>query len=540
MKNLFYKLLSIMLVFSLAFSLVSCSDNDGSGYIFRYSVIDDPKNLDPQLSTDDASLNVVSNLFVGLLALDENGNITNGVSQSYEVSGDGLIYTFNLSEDFYWKSKGEYKENLTADDFVFTFQRLANKLTNSPYSENFFMIKNLKKIYDNELDMSKLGVYKKDKYTLVIELENPDNTFPILLTTPAAFPCKESFFNDTHGKYGLETDCVVSNGAFYLNSWLYDPYGQDNYVILKRNPYYNDIDRVFPSGINYFITRDRQISVSDYKGDKADVIVDNGTATDIYNNKSIVKGFNDSTTGIIFNMSDPIFSMLEVRQALAYSINRNLIDELPNNIQPSGAIVPSSVKILNKSFRELVSEPAYSFQNVSKAKYLWLTSLTNSQLDSISGTTLITSDKFSSSSYYSQIISQWNEAFGFYCPVEVLPHSKYQERIKNGDYKLAVTELSADYNSPAAFLDFYSHSEITEENGFEPEVYDEILENAKTTLSLSDSIDLYSSAEGYLIENAIFIPVFYQSEYLIYNNKLSDITFNPFNNTLFFLKSKKQ
>lgn len=539
MRKKIHSIVLAVVLIVVSLFVTSCSSKDGSSYTFRFSIINDPQNLDPQVATDDASINIIGNLFDGLLKLDDNGSIVNGVALKYEVSSDGLKYTFTLRDDYFWKSKGDYKEKVIADDFVFTFQRLALKSTKSPYSENFFMIKNLEKIYNGEEDLSKLGVYAENENTLVIELEHPESTFPVLLTTSPAFPCNESFFDSTEGKYGLETNSVAANGPFYLNSWLYDAYGQDNYVVLKKNAYYNDIEKVYPLGINYFVSRGRDKSVSDYDGERTDVIIDDGTTSSLIK-KSIVNSYNDKTTGIVFNMSDSVFSVDDVRQALSYAIDRNSFSKISDYTEKAGAVVPSAVTILNKSYRELVSQPAFSGYNISLAKYLWSTSLTQSQLDSLSGVTLITCKDFSSSDNYSSVTEQWKNVLSFYCPVEVISRSEYEQRIKDGNYKIAVCQIDGSYNSPASYLDSFSDGYISSLTGFYSEEYNSIMQNAHYSLSLSSSIGFYEKAEKYLIDNNYFIPCFYEKDYFLYHKELSDISYDAITGIIRFSQSKKK
>lgn len=530
--------LCFLLIISLFIS--SCSEKDGSGYIFRYSIYNDPKNLDPQMATDVASLNVINNMFVGLVKLNSKGTIENGVAKSYEISDDDLTYTFNLNNNYSWKAYSDYSGEVTADDFVFAFERLATKTTVSPYSEDYFCIKNFEEIYNGTENIDKLGVKADGKYTLTITLDYPNLEFINLLATPSAFPCNRDFFYNTKGKYGLETKSIASNGAFYLRQWQYDPYGNNNYLILKKNSFYNDIDKVYPAGINYFVVKSREEAVSQYNDKDTDCIIDNGSTKSLFNNDSKWEGSFATTSGIIFNTSDDIFKIGDVRKALLLATDTSKIEDIPSYMEIAKGMVPSAVTMLNKSFRELAPEPRDECGNPSLADYLWMSSITNSQKDELADVTMIASDEFVSAQDYKQITEQWNNLLGFYCPVEIIPDKEYQERIKSGDYKIAIYEISAKSNSPLEYLKMFETDNQNNISAYSNIDYDGFMEKSSNAMSLNESVDIYSQAEKHIVDNAVFIPVYYLKDYLIYNKDMSDIEYNPFSEQLIFNKSKKK
>ncbi|MDR1753815.1 MAG: peptide ABC transporter substrate-binding protein, partial [Eubacterium sp.] len=96
--KIFGRILSLFIAF---FALASCSKGDGGDYVFKYDISDNPRTLDPQTAVDKNSHLIISNMFEGLLKLNERGNITAGVAGEYFVSDDGLTYTFELRDDVF-------------------------------------------------------------------------------------------------------------------------------------------------------------------------------------------------------------------------------------------------------------------------------------------------------------------------------------------------------------------------------------------------------------------------------------------------------
>jgi len=142
----FRYLLCIFITLSFIIS-TGCSEKDGSGYLFKYSLSADPKNLDPQIADDTPAMTVMGNIYSGLLKFADNGKLTEAVATDYKISSDGLTYTFNLREDNYWSgSDSDFKEQVTSKDFVFAFRRIFDKNTSSPYAKDFICIKNADKV----------------------------------------------------------------------------------------------------------------------------------------------------------------------------------------------------------------------------------------------------------------------------------------------------------------------------------------------------------------------------------------------------------
>ncbi len=537
-KKVFWKLL---LIFLVIFSLLgtSCSKNEGSNYLFRYSLLEDPKNLDPQLATDTSSLVIIENMFEGLLKNTSSGNLSEGVAKSYSVSEDGLTYTFELRENAFWTAK-DYSENVTAADFVFTFKRLINPATHSPYANQFLSIKNAEKINAGQLSIDNLGIKANGKYQLVIELEHPDANFLTLLTTSPAMPCNEKFFNSTKGRYGLETIDVISNGPFYLKDWLYDPYGKNNYLILRRNTTYSDVSKVYPSGLNFFIARTTDKINENYTKESTDCIVDNGFNRDLFNSKSINREYQNASSGIVFNLNNPYLKITEVRKSLSIALDRDLLSKkLPQNIKIANGIIPSGVTMLNKSFRELSAEPTLTMFNLSLSQYLWESTLTQAEKNSFNNSSIIVPKSYEYSDYLSSISDQWSDALGFYCTVEVLPDNEYKARIESGNYMMAIVKLTGDMNSPSAFLNSFRTGNKDNITKYSNQEFDSILSGAETAASHSESVSKFAQAEKFLTDNYIFTPIFYHTEYLINNKDMADIIYNPFTKQVNFTKAKK-
>ena len=261
---------------ALAFTCTGCSEDDGTNYIFKYDIAQNPRTLDPQTATDSASYEIIANMFEGLLRIDNEGNIQNAVAEKYTVSPDGLTYTFELKKDVYWTDGDKFEAQCTAKDFVFAFQRLFRPSTKSRTAGDFFCIKNSKGINKGIItDLSELGVKAEGDFKLIITLETPTPSFPSMLTTAPAMPCNEEYYNSTDGRYGLYADAIASNGAFYMFRWNYDQWSKDNnHIIMRANKKNKENQDIFPYGLNFFI--DEEDSYQNFLDESRHVYIASG------------------------------------------------------------------------------------------------------------------------------------------------------------------------------------------------------------------------------------------------------------------------
>lgn len=212
-------LISIILILIICISPLSgCGDKTDEAYIY-FELPEIPLTLDPQTASSDAELVIIKNIFEGLLRLDKDGNITNGIAESY--SKEGLKYTFKLREDAVW-SNGE---KVTADDFVFAFRRALNPETKAPFAKRLISIKNAKEILDGKKSVNELGIRAVDEKTVEITQAFEDSEFEKNLTSSVAMPCNQKLFLESEGKYGLVKDYIISNGSYRLTKWNKTSFG---------------------------------------------------------------------------------------------------------------------------------------------------------------------------------------------------------------------------------------------------------------------------------------------------------------------------
>ncbi|GHC69763.1 peptide ABC transporter substrate-binding protein [Limoniibacter endophyticus] len=207
----------------------------------------DPTTLDHQKTSTVAEGHIMRDLQEGLVAFGPKAEIVPGAAESWEISEDGLVYTFKLREDGKW-SNGE---PVTAEDFVFTFQRIQDPATAAPYANMHYIIKNAEKLNKGEVDKAELGVKAIDERTLEITLNEPTPYFLGLLTHQTGLPVNKKSVEE-HGEAFSRPGNLVSNGAFMLESFV-----PNDKIVLKKNPHYHAADEVKLETVNIIPFEDR-------------------------------------------------------------------------------------------------------------------------------------------------------------------------------------------------------------------------------------------------------------------------------------------
>ena len=498
----------------------SCS-NKSENYVFKSAVFGNPKTLDPQCAFDASAYSVIHNVFQGLFTYNENGDIVYGMIDDYSVSEDGLLWLFELKEGIMWSDGADYQAECTANDYVFAFQRLFKPETMSERAGEYYIIKNSEKINKGIIsDLSELGVRAINTYTLEIELEKTCSNFKALLAMSPAMPCNEEYFVSTEGRYGLAADCVASNHDYYVHTWNYDKWSNDNnYFILRLNKL-NKNKKTIPMGINFFINPNNE-----YKD------FEDGTFS-VYNSKSaeetieLLNEYNYLTFeigvwGFIFNFRSE-FSEYDYRISLANCVDYGEKDLIYSEIK---RIIPDNINIGEQSYSS-ISDVSAQYHN-----------------SDISNVGMLTSKKFimpqnsGLRAKIGDILQTWQVECNFYCNLSELNDIDYLKALQNGDFDIALVRIDGEYNSPYAFLNNFLHDNYENYSNYKNQKFEHIINSALTANDDKIAASFYMEAEQLLVDNAIFVPLCTEKEFIFVSDKLDNVWYNPYSRVYGYMES---
>ncbi len=516
--------------------MTSCKEDDGKGYVFGYDISSNPGSLDPQYASDKESYLIIGCIFEGLYRTAGDGSVEKAMAESCTVSDDGLTYTFTLKQNRYWTDVNGYNKQVTADDFVFGFQRLFMPETRAPKASEYFCIKNAQKINSGEItDVSQLGVKADGKFGLIIELEYTEPSFEMMLSMPAAMPCNKDYFAAAQGKYGLDAERTPSNGPFYVKTWYYDAWSKNNNnMVLRYSDKYDEHDEVTPLGLNFFVEDNHMTDFSD--GTSQSIVLSGSTAKNYLGSDYVYDEYSTAVYGIMMNTKKSIFKSDKLRYALLFASDKSTLS-LPFGYSAADGIVAPSVKNSLGGYRDTAGNrtavkpdeiKAYSSyqsacENIDKADLHSVNILAVQNRDEEIGESL------------GGILQQWQAKLGFYCSISYVSESEYDEKIASGDYTLALARINGDYNRPEAYLRQFTDS------GYKysamEDTYSALLQQATQAKDAKEEYELCVNAEKQLITDGRFIPVAYVTEYFISTKNCEGIIYDPFTGQIDYRKA---
>lgn len=538
------------------FFIIFCIIIVSSGCNFRdkplrlsYDLVDEPLNLDPQTAKDNASLLIINNVFEGLFTYDEHGKLIKGMTSNYEISNDGLTYSFELRNDSKWNDDNDKTEDyfVTAHDFEFAFKRLLSKDTNSTYAKLFYCIKNARQINKGEMDSSSLGVKALEDYKLQISLEAPNENFLKMLSLTCTMPCNEEYFKNTNGRYGLEAHTIVSNGPFVISTWQH----KRSIRIAKSESYHNKAN-VKPASVNFWIDGETPKKGEEEKPKEktSDRLLDDKTLAGFIDGFEISKfkekSFNsqpieNSSWGIVFNQNNTQLKNKNIRLAIASAFDRNSFkDTLPKNIQVSNAIVPNGVILNNNTYREYAGVSLAKEYNAEAAFNHYQKALKELEIKKISGIKiLIPEDGVKHEDYFLYVSQILQHDLGIFISIDKVEQKEYEKRLKSSDFDCALVNLEVVNNSLVSVFEQFASFSKKNYSGYNNPQVDLLLNKAIEKTDINSSKEEFKKIEQILLDDAIFIPMYYKRDYFVVSNSVKGLNYNKENGLISFKDVKR-
>lgn len=280
----------------------------------------DPTSLDPHKVSGDWENRIVGDIFEGLLTEDRGAQPIPGQAESWTISDDGLTYTFNLRDGIVWTDGTP----VTAGDFEFALKRLMDPATAADYAYLQYPIKNAEAVNGGTItDLDELGVKALDDKTLEITLKQPTPYFLGALTHYTAYPIPKHVV-EAKGAEWVKIGNIVTNGPYLPTEWV-----PGSHVTTVKNDAYYDAENVTIESAKFFVLEDEAAALKRYRAGDFDIMTE--FPTDQYEwMKTNMPGEPQvaAFAGLYYyvvNHNKPPFDNADVRQALAMSINREVI-----------------------------------------------------------------------------------------------------------------------------------------------------------------------------------------------------------------------
>lgn len=512
-------------------SLAACgSESEGKDYAFSYSLTADPRNLDPQMATDNNSLMVIKNMFEGLMRIGPGGDLIYGVATSYTANEDSTEFTFYLRKDASWSDGTP----VTAYDFDFAWKRALDPATGSTTCATLYCIKNAAAVREGRMPKENLGITIIDAYTLKVSLEYSYAEFPLQTTLAQFMPCNQVFFESTAGHYGLDAEYLIANGPFAFDKW-----NHDNYVRLIRNEKYKGQNEVCPrvlylgirsSDTDYFALLEETVEAAKIESYNVAKLEGSGYKTYTY---------TDKTWGLLFNTEAAGFTNVNIRQAFAMTIESSVYEPyLKDNTEIALDIVPPATKLNGAIYRELAGSGFRIASNPQAAHDFLVKGLREIEYTSMPDVTILCIDDEETIKMVQYMLQSWQQYLRVYINLEPMDQDDLESKVKLGDYQIAIYELSPTKDGPLACLQEFDSSTYNNPARLKSAAYDSYIDAASAKTNTEDILSYLVAAERYLNDYAIFYPLFYETTYYATWDSVEDIYFSPFDGTADFTCAK--
>ncbi|WP_026592720.1 peptide ABC transporter substrate-binding protein [Bacillus sp. UNC437CL72CviS29] len=461
------------------------------------------RTMDTARATDTDSGQAMRNVFEGLYNLGEGNKPVPGVAKSHEVSPDKTKYTFHLRN-----SKWSNGTPVTANDFVFAWQRAVDPATASEYAFLFFDIKNAKKINSKELPADQLGVKAINDHIFEVELERPVPYFISLTAFPTFLPINEEFFKSQGNKYALEDNKLIYNGAFTLSDWKHEQSFK-----FKKNTNYWDKNNVKLEEINFNIVKDHSTAVNLYESKQIDRLTLTSDLVDKYRKDSNFKERPD--VGVQFvrmNQKNKTLQNINVRQAIDKSIDKKAFVNilLNDGSLPAYSLVPKNfAKGPNgKDFRE--ENGNLTKENTKDAQKSWKQAKQELGSDKIS-IELLTSDNDLSKKTGEYLKEQLEKNLeGLTVSIKPQPRKQQVTLLLQGNYDIAIDGWSPDFADPITFLELFTTDNPYNLDHYSNKEFDDLIQKVKTDLAGDEKArwEALKQAEKILFKDAVVSPLY--------------------------------
>ncbi|MCH5353242.1 MAG: hypothetical protein J1E06_07235 [Acutalibacter sp.] len=523
------RLLALLTCLLLLLPLAGCSSRADMEFtaVLPSNVI----SLDPQTAASEASDIVIGSIFEGLCRITEDNEVHPGVAKSWDHNKDYTEFTFHLRS-----AKWSDGTAVTAEDFLFGILRALDPETGAADPDDLFLIRNARAIHNGEAGESALGVTVESDRKLVFHLESGYPDFPALTSGNHYLPCKQEFFEESAGRYGLSPEFILTNGPFtfpHIYAWNTDY--NEKQIRLARSDTYRGEHRVLPSTLTYLIDYDVEIDsdpVAALMAEKADILqLTESSAKEAEEKGLQVLSLNDGTAGLLLNPQADDLTYVVTREIFMKTLDReSLLAPYADDPDAEAAgIMPDCVQWNGEPYYG-ENESCYVQQDDDAAQSVpsLLSLLKLSKMPSI---TVLCPDDEASIAMANGFLVSWNAKLGSAFNILPLPEDKLNRRVAWGDYDAALYTLRAGgvtpYNVLKAF-DSNASPLLLEREEFDTALH-----------SVSFGREAFRDMEIVLQEQQVFYPLLKKNTYYALSPKVENITVSA-DHGVHFISAKKR
>ena len=502
------KTVKVLLALTTAAGMLAGCGSKTDTDTFRFANDTDIVGMDSTVVDDAMSFNAITAITDGLTTVDVKGNTIPGIAKSWDVSNNGLTYTFHLRD-----AKWANGDKVTAQDFVYSWHRIIKNAGNYAYmlGSEGASIKNADSLINlgtaaTDEQLNTLGIKATDDKTVVVDLEKNVPYFVGLMSFPCYFPQNQKFVEKCGKNYATKPEYILGNGAYKMTKWI-----KGNKATFTKNDKYYDAKSVKTKNIEMYLVQDPKTAAQNFDNGKVDYATINSTLVDKYKGKDTFKAIREGYLAyLICNFKADTTANKNLRHALSYAINRkDLCDNiLKDGSQPATGFVPAQLckSPAGKDFRE--ESGKYVDYDVKKAQEYLDAAKKELGTDTITVDLLYGTDESPMDTFAEYLQGSFTKLKGLKVNmVATVKKDRIYNREASGNFQIACTRWAPDYADPTTFLNVLASSNSNNYGKWENAQYNSLLKQAQNETDVNKRWNELLEAEKVMMDDMPNIPV---------------------------------
>lgn len=462
----------------------------------------EPASLDPHKVESDVEFNIISDLFDGLVSVSPAGEIQPRLAEKWE-NKDNTVWTFHLRPGIIWSDGTP----ITAEDIVWSWQRLVDPKTASPYASypGSMRILNGTDIAEGKKAPESLGVKAINDSTLEVTLTQPNAAFLAMLAHPSLVPIDKVLVGRFGDKW-TKPEHFVSSGAYKLSQWVVN-----ERIVAVRNPKYWDNEHTVINKVTYLPISSEAADVNRYKAGEIDIVYTVPINQFAQLKKTLGSELDVSpqlaTYYYQFNTTRPPFNDARVRKALNLALDKDIIADkvLGQGQRPAWLISQpdiGGVKLQNPDYaswpmdkriaeaKKLLAEAGFNDSHPLSFNLLYNTSESHQRIAIAAN-------------------SMWKKNLGVEAKLQNQEWKTMLDTMHTHNFDAVRYAWIADYDDAATFLNTFRTGDSQNTTQYSNPDYDRALVNAAKSKTAEERGKFYQQAEDLLGRDVPAIPVYH-------------------------------
>lgn len=494
-----------------------------------FAIHNEADTLDPGITNNSFASPYLNNTFEGLVTYDKDNNIIPGLAEDWNISDDGVVYTFNLRKGLKWSDGSP----LTSKDFAYAWKRVLDPNTGGQYADMLTdYIVNAAEFYEGKKSFEDVGIKTPDDDTIEITLKSPAPYYLSILAMWVYCPVKEEVVEAYPDRWAKDAETFICSGPFKASKMTF---GES--VVLVKNENYWNADKVKLEEITIRFIENKATALAAFETGE----IDGFRAippTDLPRLKAESDAFqvvpSMATTYYLINNKQKPLDNVKVRMALSLAIDRTELIEnvLQSTDIPAYGLVSPGYVYNGVDFNTGNTYGLAATAKVEEAQQL----LAEAGYPNGEGFPKLELSYYTDDTVkkVTEALQQmWKKNLNIDMEITTEEWKVYYDGIQKLDYHIAAMGWGADYLHPMTFLPLYETNNVANNAGYSNPEYDKLIAKAQSEIDEGKAVDIMREAEDLLMEDMPLLSLYHRSNFFMMAPYVKGWNFTPLSNLYF-------